>query len=494
VLAEQHAATFRERFASFPVEIACLNRFRTSGQQKEIVAKLAAGKIDLVVGTHRLLSKDIQFSKLGLLVVDEEHRFGVTHKEKIKKIKATVDVLTLTATPIPRTLQMSLLGIRDLSVISTPPQQRRSVKTFLARHDQLVIREAVVREMERGGQLFFVHNRVQSIQRMADTVASLVPQARIGVAHGQMPGPQLEDIMVRFINHELDILVCTTIIESGLDIPNANTIIINRADHLGLADIYQLRGRVGRSSRQAYAYLLVASVDHLTPDAQQRLRALMDCSERGGGFKLAMNDLQIRGGGNLLGVSQSGHIAAVGYDLYLELLQSTVAELKSKALAGGDITIPADDIDPEIKLKVAAFLPDSYIQDTSQRYHAYRRLSVAGSGTEEELADLEEELSDRYGPLPAEARTLLAIIALKQQLRALGINKLEQGPDALIFSFIPNPAVDPQRILGLIQQKPDRKKTGKAIRLTPDQRLIVPIGLQENLFVRIQFILATLKG
>lgn len=494
VLAEQHAATFRERFASFPVEIACLNRFRTSRQQKEIVAKLAAGKIDLVVGTHRLLSKDIQFSKLGLLVVDEEHRFGVTHKEKIKKIKTTVDVLTLTATPIPRTLQMSLLGIRDLSVISTPPQQRRSVKTFLARHDQLVIREAVVREMERGGQLFFVHNRVQSIQRMADTVASLVPQARIGVAHGQMPGPQLEDIMVRFINHELDILVCTTIIESGLDIPNANTIIINRADHLGLADIYQLRGRVGRSSRQAYAYLLVASVDHLTPDAQQRLRALMDCSELGGGFKLAMNDLQIRGGGNLLGVSQSGHIAAVGYDLYLELLQSTVAELKSKALAGGDITIPADDIDPEIKLKVAAFLPDSYIQDTSQRYHAYRRLSVAGSGTEEELADLEEELSDRYGPLPAEARTLLEIIALKQQLRALGINKLEQGPDALIFSFIPNPAVDPQRILGLIQQKPDRKKTGKAIRLTPDQRLIVPIGLQENLFVRIQFILETLKG
>ena len=494
VLAEQHAATFRERFASFPVEIACLNRFRTSKQQKEIVANLAAGKIDLVVGTHRLLSKDIQFSKLGLLVVDEEHRFGVTHKEKIKKIKATVDVLTLTATPIPRTLQMSLLGIRDLSVISTPPQQRRSVKTFLARNDQLVIREAVAREMERGGQLFFVHNRVQSIHRMADTIAALAPQARIGVAHGQMPGPQLEDIMVRFINHEIDVLVCTTIIESGLDISNANTIIINRADHLGLADIYQLRGRVGRSSRQAYAYLLVASLDHLTPDAQQRLRALMDCSELGGGFKLAMNDLQIRGGGNLLGVSQSGHIAAVGYDLYLELLQSTVADLKRKALAGGDITVAAADLDPEIKLKVAAFLPDSYIQDTSQRYHAYRRLSIAGNGTEAELTDLEEELTDRYGPLPSEARTLLTIIALKQQLRALGISKLEQGPEFLVFSFIPNPPVDPQRLLGLIQQKPDRKKPGKAIRLTPDQRLIVPFSLQENLFVRIQSVLQTLKG
>jgi transcription-repair coupling factor (superfamily II helicase) len=335
---------------------------------------------------------------------------------------------------------------------------------------------------------------VQSIHRMAETIAALAPQARIGVAHGQMPGPQLEDIMVRFINHEIDILVCTTIIESGLDIPNANTIIINRADHLGLADIYQLRGRVGRSSRQAYAYLLVASLDHLTPDAQQRLRALMDCSELGGGFKLAMNDLQIRGGGNLLGVSQSGHIAAVGYDLYLELLQSTVADLKRKALAGGDITVAVGDIDPEIKLKVAAFLPDNYIQDTSQRYHAYRRLSVAGSSGEEQLSDLEEELIDRYGPLPLEARTLLAIIALKQQLRALGINKLEQGPDSLIFSFMPNPPVDPQRLLGLIQQKPDRKKLAQAIRLTPDQRLIVPLAIQDNLFVRIQSVLETLKG
>lgn len=492
VLAEQHAATFRERFASFPVEIACLNRFRTSRQQKEIAAQLSAGTIDLVVGTHRLLSKDIHFHKLGLLVVDEEHRFGVTHKEKIKKIKATVDVLTLTATPIPRTLQMSLLGIRDLSVISTPPRQRRSVKTFVAKHDQLVIREAIAREMARGGQLFFVHNRVQSIHRIADTIAALAPQARIGVAHGQMPGPQLEDIMVRFINHELDILVCTTIIESGLDIPNANTIIINRADHLGLADIYQLRGRVGRSSRQAYAYLLVASLDHLTSDAQQRLRALMDCSELGGGFKLAMNDLQIRGGGNLLGVSQSGHIAAVGYDLYLELLQATVADLKRKAHAGEALPAAEHEIDPEIKLKVAAFLPDRYIQDASQRYHAYRRLSIAGSASAEELADLEEELVDRYGPLPPEGRTLVAIIALKQRLRTLGINKLEQGPDCLIFSFVPTTPVDPGRILQLIQQKPQKKGRCQLMRLTPDQRLIVPLFPQEELFAKITSLLDTL--
>ena len=493
VLAEQHAATFRERFASFPVEIACLNRFRSTKQQKEIAAALSAGNVDLVVGTHRLLSKDIQFNKLGLLIVDEEHRFGVTHKEKIKKIKATVDVLTLTATPIPRTLQMSLLGIRDLSVISTPPQQRRSVKTFLARYDQLVIREAVLRELERGGQLFFVHNRVQSIHRMAETIASLVPQARIGVAHGQMLGPQLEEIMVRFIKHELDILVCTTIIESGLDIPNANTIIINRADRLGLADIYQLRGRVGRSSRQAYAYLLVQSLDHLTKDAQQRIRALMDCTELGGGFKLAMNDLQIRGGGNLLGVSQSGHIAAVGYDLYLELLQSTVSDLKKKAASGQEPS-SSTDLDPEIKLKVAAFFPDSYIPDTSLRYSAYRRLSAASMASADELADLRDELIDRYGPLPAEAQTLLALIGLKQELRMLGIGKLEQGPEALVFSFAETSPVDPQKIVALVQSRPTGKKPGKSIRLTPNRRLLVPVNTEDDLFARIQSIVTTLKG
>ncbi len=493
VLAEQHAATFRERFSSFPVEIACLNRFRTNKQQKEIVAKLANGTIDLVVGTHRLLSKDIQFNKLGLLIIDEEHRFGVAHKEKIKKIKASVDVLTLTATPIPRTLQMSLLGIRDLSVISSPPQQRRAVKTFLAKHDQLVIREAAVRELERGGQLFFVHNRVQSIHRVAENIATLVPQARVAVAHGQMAGPDLEDVMVRFINHEIDILVCTTIVESGLDIPNANTIIINRADHLGLADIYQLRGRVGRSNRQAYAYLLVASLDHLTPDAQQRLRALMDCSELGGGFKLAMNDLQIRGGGNLLGVSQSGHIAAVGYDLYLELLQSTVSDLKRRAQEGTEHAA-TEEIDPEVKLKVAAYLPDHFIADTTQRYQAYRRISMAGMGTEEELADIEAELEDRYGHLPREAATLLQIIRLKQQCRQLGIHKLEQAPENLVFSFVEQAPVDPDRLLALIQQKPSKKKPASAIRLTPDQRLIVPCTATENVFERIASIIYALQG
>jgi transcription-repair coupling factor (superfamily II helicase) len=492
VLAEQHAATFKERFQGFPVEVACLNRFRTAGQQRDIRTGLQQGAIDLVVGTHRILSKDISYAGLGLLIVDEEHRFGVTHKEKIKKLKKSVDVLTLTATPIPRTLQMSLLGIRDLSIISTPPRERRSIKTFLARNENLVIREAVQRELQRGGQLFFVHNRVRTIRRVAEHLAELVPNARIGIGHGQMAGTQIEDVMVRFINHELDILVCTTIIESGLDISNANTIIINRADHLGLADIYQLRGRVGRSSRQSYAYLLVPSIDSLTPDAKKRLRALMDASELGSGFKLAMNDLQIRGGGNLLGVSQSGHIAAVGYDLYLDLLQSTVEDLKRLQENGMDEPPP----DPEINLKITAYLPEDYIRDTGQRYHAYRRLSLAGNDGPEVLLDLMEELEDRYGQLPEEARTLCQMIGLKHPLRALGIAKLEQGADALIFSFAETSTVDPKSLLAFIAgEKKKAKKARKKseVRLTPDHRLIVPITEEEYLFKQIENVLKFLS-
>ncbi|MDY0351064.1 MAG: transcription-repair coupling factor [Desulfobulbaceae bacterium] len=486
VLAEQHAATFRERFASFPVTIACINRFRSPQRQKEIVRDLAAGRIDLLIGTHRLLSKDIAFNRLGLLIVDEEHRFGVSHKEKIKKLRAEVDVLTLTATPIPRTLQMSLLGIRDLSVISTPPRKRRSIKTFLARNDDLVIREAIMREMQRGGQVFFVHNRVRSIGRIARKIEQLVPQARLAVAHGQLPGRVLEEIMVKFINHEVDVLVCTTIIESGLDIPNANTIIINRADQLGLAEIYQLRGRVGRSSRQSYAYLLVPSLETLTRDARQRLQALMDCSELGSGFKLAMNDLQIRGGGNLLGVSQSGHIAAVGYDLYLELLQATVAEMKNGRTPAESGAAP--DIDPEIKLKVSAYLPENYIEDPAQRYHFYRRISAAGSATPEQLAELREELRDRFGTLPPEAETLFDVIGLKYRLRRLGIARLEQGPDALVFSFIREAPVNPRTIVEMISRKTGKKE--RPVRLTPDNRLIIPLDMEASLFA---FITAALE-
>lgn len=491
VLAEQHAATFQERFATFPVRIACLSRFRSRTEQKQMIADLAEGKIDIVIGTHRLLSKDIRYNKLGLLVVDEEHRFGVIHKEKIKKIKASVDVLTLTATPIPRTLQMSLLGIRDLSIISTPPRQRRAVKTLLATRDPLIIREGCQRELDRGGQIYYVHNRVHSIMEAAARIADLVPHARIAVAHGQMPAAELEEVMVRFIRHELDILVCTTIVESGLDIANANTMFIDRADRLGLADLYQLRGRVGRAERQAYAYLLVPSLDQMTDDAQRRLQALLDHSELGGGFQVAMNDLQIRGGGNLLGVSQSGHIAAVGYDLYLQLLQETVADLQTRQATEPG---PAGEVlfEPELKLHVAAFFPESYISDTGLRYQAYRRLSHAGNGNADGLSALADELADRYGPLPGPAKALFACIAVKQRLRVLRVRRLEQRQQSLRFSIEADTPLDPQRILSFVAQENTARQKSGLCRFSPDGQLLVPLAEGREVFAEIDRILAFL--
>ncbi|MGV1099281.1 transcription-repair coupling factor [Thiovibrio sp. JS02] len=462
VLAEQHAATFRERLQGFAVRTESLTRFRSAAEQRRIVQDLAAGRIDIIIGTHRLLSQDVVFRRLGLLIIDEEHRFGVAHKEKLKKLKTRVDVLTLTATPIPRTMQLSLLGIRDLSVISSPPEYRRPVKTFVARDDDLVVKEAVVRELQRGGQVFLVHNRVHSIQEVAAKIHALVPEARLAVAHGQMPGKALEEIMVKFVNREVDVLICTTIIESGLDIPNANTIVITRADRLGLAEIYQLRGRVGRGREQAYAYLLVPSLDGLSKDAQQRLRALMDYNELGGGFKLAMSDLQIRGGGNILGISQSGNIAAVGYDLYLDLLQQTVMDLKHRGTAEAPA---AEQIEPEINLRISAFLPERYIPATEQRYVAYRRLTSAEN--EDELLDLKDEFADRYGQLPPEAVNLFEVMALKTLLRRLWITRLEQGPANLVFSFHEKTPVRPEKILKMIESH------GKKVRFTPEARLIV---------------------
>ena len=420
----------------------------------------------MVIGTHRLLSKDVQFNRLGLLIVDEEHRFGVSHKEKIRRFKAEVNVLTLSATPIPRTLQLSLLGIRDLSVITTPPELRRPIKTFVARYDELVIKEAITRELQRGGQTFLVHNRVQSIEEMARRVSRLAPQARIAVAHGQMAAKQLEEIMVRFVGKEIDVLVCTTIIESGLDIASANTIIITRADRLGLAEIHQLRGRVGRSSEQSYAYLLVPSLDGLAKEAKERLRALLDHSELGGGFKLAMSDLQIRGGGNILGVSQSGHIAAVGYDLYLELLQNTVSDLKRQA---ADETV-IETIEPEINLQISAYIPEAYIADTPQRYIAYRKIASLADAVQ--LADLKEELQDRYGPLPGETQNLFDIMALKIKMKKILITRLDQGKDVLVFSFHEKTGIGPQKILDLVNRSKDR------IRFSPDARLMVPLAGQ----------------
>ncbi|MFH7324882.1 transcription-repair coupling factor [Desulfurivibrio sp. C05AmB] len=497
VLAEQHAATFRERLAGFPLRVESLNRFRSLAEQKKIVAQLAAGQVDIVIGTHRLLSADVKFKKLGLLIIDEEHRFGVGHKERLKRLRAGVDVLTLTATPIPRTLQLSLLGVRDLSVISSPPSLRRTVKTFIARHDDLVIREAIHRELGRDGQVFVVHNRVQNIHEVAAKVQQLVPEARVAVAHGQMPGKQLEEIMVRFVRREINVLVCTTIIESGLDIPSANTIIITRADRLGLAEIYQLRGRVGRSSEQAYAYLLVPALDDLAGEARRRLQALMDYNELGGGFKLALSDLQIRGGGNILGESQSGNIAAVGYDMYLELLQKTVLDLKRRArqpdAAGGDAppeeTMVEEEIEPEIKLAIAAHIPADYIEDVNQRYLAYRKITAAAD--DPALADIQDEFADRFGPLPPETANLFEIISLKNRLAKLGISKLEQGPAALVFSFHPSTPVPPERILALVNQR------RKGLRFTPQARLISPLPPKPSiatLFNEIKKLLRALMG
>jgi transcription-repair coupling factor (superfamily II helicase) len=484
VLAEQHAATFRERLDGFGVRVEALNRFRPKSEQQRTIKGLKNGSVDIVIGTHRLLSKDVELRNLGLLIIDEEHRFGVKHKERIKKIRTGVDVLTLTATPIPRTLQMSLLGVRDLSVISSPPRHRRSVKTFVAKFDDLVIKEAVTREMQRGGQVFVVHNRVNSIHDMARRIHDLKPEARIAVAHGQMPGRALEEIMVKFVNREIDVLVCTTIIESGLDIPNANTIIITRADRLGLAEIYQLRGRVGRSSEQAYAYLLVPSMEGLSRDSQRRLRALMDYNELGGGFKLAMSDLQIRGGGNILGESQSGNIAAVGYDLYLDLLQRTVEDLKNKA-AGG-ISPSEDDFEPEINLLFPAFIPQEYIGDTDLRYITYRKITSCHG--EEALADLRVELRDRYGALPDETLNLLEIISLKEALLKLRITRLDQGENNLVFTFTERTPVNPGRLLEIINASDGE------MRLTPDSRLVVAVktGLPDTIIREAKKILRAL--
>ncbi|MCK5194135.1 MAG: transcription-repair coupling factor, partial [Desulfobulbaceae bacterium] len=407
------------------------------------------------------------------------------HKEKLKKLKSNIDVLTLTATPIPRTLQMSLLGVRDLSIISSPPRHRRSIKTFIARQDDLVIKEAIVKELQRKGQVFLVHNRVRSINELALKTQKLVPQAKIAVAHGQMPAKQLEEIMVRFTKNEIDVLVSTTIIESGLDIPSANTIIITRADRFGLAEIYQLRGRVGRSHEQAFAYLLVPSLDGLSKDARQRLRALMDYNELGGGFKLAMSDLQIRGGGNILGESQSGNIAAVGYDLYLDLLQKTVEDLKRRAELGDDYA-EEEYVDPELNIQVSAFIPDNYIHNTDQRYIAYRKITSLHD--EDSLADYKDELRDRYGPLPTEVNNLLQVISLKMACKKLKISKLDQGKDILAFSFLDNTPVEPEKILTMV-----KNSKGKA-KFTPDAKLVVkaPLLTPETVFPEIKKILQAL--
>ncbi|MGW8208144.1 MAG: transcription-repair coupling factor [Syntrophobacteria bacterium] len=455
VLAEQHYLTFKQRLDGYPVFLEVLSRFKVRSEQKKILADLQNGLVDIVIGTHRLLQLDVNFKSLGLLVVDEEHRFGVRHKERIKQLRAEVDVLTLTATPIPRTLHMSLIGIRDLSVIDTPPQDRRAIATRICSFDDLVVKEGVLKEKARGGQVFFVHNNIKTIYRIANHLQELIPEVTVAVAHGQLRERELEKVMLDFIHHRIDVLVCTTIIESGLDIPAANTIFINRADKFGLGQIYQLRGRVGRSSEQAHAYLLIPGEHLVTRQAQRRLLALMDFTELGSGFKIAMNDLQIRGAGNILGAAQSGHIAAVGYEMYVHLMEKAIAQLKGET--------PREPVEPEIHLNLAAHLPETYIASSGQRLTTYKRLASAGH--ESGLADLEEELRDRFGPLPEEASHLLSLLRLKLLLRRLWIKQLDSVNGEFVLTFAENPEIDLTRLTRLIAAEPKR------LRLTPEYRL-----------------------
>ncbi|HWH23727.1 MAG TPA: TRCF domain-containing protein, partial [Candidatus Limnocylindria bacterium] len=433
VLAAQHLETFRGRFAAYPVSIRMLSRFVPPAEQRETVAGLAAGTVDLVIGTHRLLSRDVRFRDLGLVVVDEEQRFGVSHKEKLKRLRTEVHVLTLSATPIPRTLNLALAGVRDMSVIETPPEDRLPIQTRVAEASAGLVRDAILRELDRGGQVFFVHNRVETIEAQAEQLRRFLPAARIAVAHGQMAEGALERVMLAFAHGEHDVLVCTTIIESGLDIPNANTIIIDRADALGLAQLYQLRGRVGRSSRRAYAYLLYRRRGALSDIARKRLQAIFNASELGAGFQIALSDLEIRGAGNILGAEQHGHMAAVGFDLYSRLLRQAVEE--ERANSAGRPAQPART-QTVVDLPIDAYLPDDYVTDEPHKLELYRRLGR--TATESEVDAIRTELIDRFGPPPPTVERLLEVARLRIAAETAGISSLSREAGQLVVRLGPD--------------------------------------------------------
>jgi transcription-repair coupling factor (superfamily II helicase) len=426
ILAEQHLESFSERLAGFPVRIDALSRFRTPKEQGAVLAKARSGETDVLIGTHRLLSPDVAFKDLGLLVVDEEQRFGVKHKERLKQLRTSVDVLTLTATPIPRTLHFSLLGLRDMTLIQTPPRDRQPIITHVLPWSDAIIEDAIRREVDRGGQVFFVHNRVETIDTLAKRVAKLLPDATIGVAHGQMREKELEGAMSRFVHGELDILVATAIIESGLDVPRANTLIVHRSDQFGLSQLYQIRGRVGRSHHRAYCYLLIP--DDVSEEAEKRLRVLEHHTELGSGYGIALKDLELRGAGNILGSAQSGFVHAVGFDTYMRMLERTVNRLKG---AGKEVEHPVADV----SIEGAALIPDEYVPDDAQKLHLYRRLTKISSVEEVEV--LRRELRDRYGPLPDEAERLLATGALRLLGTRLGIERILVRPWESRINFRP---------------------------------------------------------
>jgi transcription-repair coupling factor (superfamily II helicase) len=457
ILAQQHLETFTNRLKDYPVSIEMLSRFRTAKEQKESLERLKNGKLDIIIGTHRLLQKDVAFKDLGLLIVDEEQRFGVKDKDRLKQYRANVDIMTLTATPIPRTLHLSMLGIRDLSIIDTPPVDRQAIKTVVARDTDDLIRDTIMRELERNGQIFYVHNRVQSIGIVAERLRKLVPQARIAVAHGQMEEKELEKVMLGFMHGQTDLLLTTTIIESGLDIPRANTMLVDRADTFGLSQLYQLRGRIGRSAVRSYAYLLIPGQGSITQDARERLKIIQDISELGAGFRIATHDLELRGAGDMLGPRQSGTVADIGFELYTQMLDEAIANLKGE--------VSEERCEPEINLAIPAFIPESYIPDTNQRLVLYKRLVQADS--DEDVTEVLGEMHDRYGRPPVAAQTLARVMQLRIRLKQLKVLKIDSDGKRLCLAFHPHTPVNPERLIHLIRTEPT------IYQFTPDHRLLV---------------------
>ncbi len=456
ILAQQHYETFRERLKEYPVTVEVLSRFRTPKEQKAILERLKKGDIDIIIGTHRLLQKDVAFKDLGLMIIDEEQRFGVKDKERLKSFRAVVDVMTLTATPIPRTLYMSMMGIRDLSIIDTPPVDRLAVKTIVSRFSDELIREAVLRELRRGGQIFFVHNRVQTIGKRAELLAQLVPEAKIAVGHGQMGEHELEKVMLGFMHGETNLLLCTTIIESGLDIPNANTLIVDHADKFGLSQLYQLRGRVGRSTQRGYAYLLIPGEAAISSDARERLRVLQEISELGAGFRIATHDMEIRGAGDMLGNRQSGTVTEIGFELYNQMLEETIARMRGEE--------NVERVEPEINLKVPAFIPEAYVKDAGQRLVIYKKLTQAES--EEDVLDVQNEVLDRFGTYPLATSYLFEIMKLRVLLKKLIVRQIDFDGKAVIISFHPRTPASPDTIIGMMRGEP------KKYQFTPDYKLV----------------------
>ena len=484
LLAQQHYQTFADRFADWPVKVEALSRFRSARDVEQVLQSLESGQTDIVIGTHRLLQSGVKFGRLGLLIIDEEHRFGVKDKEKLKQLRAEVDVLTLTATPIPRTLNMAMGGLRELSLITTPPAARLSIKTFVSQWDSATIREACLREIRRGGQIYYVHNSVESIERTARAIAELVPEARIAVGHGQMRERELEQVMLDFYHQRCNLLVCTTIVESGIDVPSANTIIIDRADKLGLAQLHQLRGRVGRSHHQAYAYLLTPPRNAMSADAAKRLEAIESLEDLGAGFTLATHDLEIRGAGELLGEEQSGQIQEIGYALYMEMLERAVNALKSGKIPQLDQPMHQG---PEVDLHVASLLPDSYLPDVHLRLVLYKRIAAAAS--EEELRELQVEMIDRFGLLPEPAKNLFRIAGYKQAARTLGLRKIDVGPGGGSVTFERDTRVEPATLIRYVQQnaRTHRLEGGTKLRFT------LKLEKDEQRFVAVEQLLEALQ-